>query len=37
MFEIPSMKDVRECVVSEEVILHNESPILLFENQAESA
>lgn len=37
MFEIPSMKDVRECVVSEEVILQNESPILLFENQAESA
>jgi len=37
MFEIPSMKEVRECVISEEVILHNESPILLFENQAESA
>lgn len=37
MFEIPSMKNVRECVVSEEVILQNESPILLFENQAESA
>ncbi|OGP50191.1 MAG: ATP-dependent protease ATP-binding subunit ClpX [Deltaproteobacteria bacterium RBG_13_43_22] len=37
MFEIPSMKNVQECVVSEEVILHNESPILLFENQAESA
>lgn len=37
MFEIPSMKDVRECVIGEEVILHNESPILLFENQAESA
>ncbi|MBI5604076.1 MAG: ATP-dependent Clp protease ATP-binding subunit ClpX [Deltaproteobacteria bacterium] len=37
MFEIPSMKNVRECVVSEEVILNNETPILLFENQAESA
>jgi ATP-dependent Clp protease ATP-binding subunit ClpX len=37
MFEIPSMKNVQECVVSEEVILHNESPILLFENQAKSA
>jgi ATP-dependent Clp protease ATP-binding subunit ClpX len=37
MFEIPSMKNVHECVVSEEVILHNDSPILLFENQAESA
>ena len=29
MFEIPSLKNVQECVVSEEVILHNESPILL--------
>ena len=37
MFEIPSLKNVQECVISEEVILHNESPILLFENQAESA
>jgi len=37
MFEIPSMKNVQECVISEEVILHNESPILLFENKAESA
>ncbi len=37
MFEIPSLKNVQECVVSEEVILNNESPILLFENQAESA
>jgi ATP-dependent Clp protease ATP-binding subunit ClpX len=37
MFEIPSLKNVQECVVSEEVILHNETPILLFENQAESA
>ncbi len=37
MFEIPSLKNVHECVVNEEVILHNDSPILLFENQAESA
>jgi ATP-dependent Clp protease ATP-binding subunit ClpX len=37
MFEIPSMKGVRECVVGEEVITQNEAPILLFENQAESA
>jgi ATP-dependent Clp protease ATP-binding subunit ClpX len=37
MFEIPSLKSVHECVVSEEVILQNESPILLYENQAESA
>jgi ATP-dependent Clp protease ATP-binding subunit ClpX len=37
MFDIPSMKKVQECVVSEEVILNNEPPILLFANQAESA
>jgi ATP-dependent Clp protease ATP-binding subunit ClpX len=37
MFDIPSMKNVQECVVSEEVILNNEPPILLFANQAESA
>ena len=37
MYEIPSMNNVRECIVSEEVVLKKESPILLLENQAESA
>ena len=37
MFEIPSLSNVRECIISEEVVLTKESPILLFENQAESA
>jgi len=37
MFEIPSLSNVRECIISEEVVLSQESPILLFENQAESA
>ncbi len=37
MFEIPSLNNVRECIISEEVVLSKESPILLFENQAESA
>jgi ATP-dependent Clp protease ATP-binding subunit ClpX len=37
MFEIPSLSNVRECIISEEVVLSKESPILLFENQAESA
>ncbi len=37
MYELPSLKNVRECVVSEEVIINQEQPILLFEKQAESA
>lgn len=37
MFEIPSLNNVRECIISEEVVLSKEAPILLFENQAESA
>ena len=37
MYELPSSKNVRECVISEEVILHHEQPILLYEKQAESA
>lgn len=37
MYEIPSLKNVRECVVSEEVVLSHEQPILLYEKQAESA
>jgi ATP-dependent Clp protease ATP-binding subunit ClpX len=31
MYEIPSIEDVKECVISEEVVLNNESPILLYE------
>lgn len=34
MYEIPSMPDVRECVVGEEVISKGETPLLLYENQA---
>ncbi len=37
MFDIPSMKNVRECLVNEEVILKHESPILIYEPQAEIA
>jgi len=37
MYELPSLKNVRECVVSEEVVLNSEQPILLYEKQAESA
>ena len=34
MYDIPSMPDVRECVIGEEVITGNENPLLLYENQA---
>jgi ATP-dependent Clp protease ATP-binding subunit ClpX len=37
MYELPALKNVRECVISEEVILHREPPILLYEKKAESA
>ncbi|MBW1681340.1 MAG: ATP-dependent Clp protease ATP-binding subunit ClpX [Deltaproteobacteria bacterium] len=33
MYDIPSLPDVRECVVGEEVITKGESPLLLYENQ----
>ena len=31
MYKIPSIKDVKECVVGEDVILNKEDPILLYE------
>jgi len=37
MYELPSQRDVHECVISEEVILKNEQPILLYEQKAETA
>lgn len=37
MFELPELSNCRECVISEEVIASGESPILLFESQAERA
>jgi ATP-dependent Clp protease ATP-binding subunit ClpX len=33
MYDIPSLPDVRECVIGEEVIEKGESPLLLYENQ----
>jgi ATP-dependent Clp protease ATP-binding subunit ClpX len=35
MYDIPSMEGVKECVINEDVILNNEEPILLFEQQSE--
>ncbi len=37
MYEIPSMDNVKECVIGEEVVIHNEDPILLFEPSKKKA
>ncbi|MEA3470479.1 MAG: ATP-dependent Clp protease ATP-binding subunit ClpX [Thermodesulfobacteriota bacterium] len=37
MYDIPSRKDVRECLISEEVVFNKEKPILLFETIPESS
>ena len=37
MYEIPSQPNIRECIVSEEVVLHRENPILLYEKEVEVA
>jgi len=31
MYEIPSIKSVKECVVGEDVVMNRETPILLYE------
>jgi len=31
MFEVPSLSSIRECIVSEEMILHDAKPIVLYE------
>jgi ATP-dependent Clp protease ATP-binding subunit ClpX len=37
MYDLPSLKEVQECVVGDEVILKGEDPLLLYSNQAEYA
>ncbi len=37
MYEIPSQKGVKECLVTEETIVKRDKPILIYEKQAESA
>jgi ATP-dependent Clp protease ATP-binding subunit ClpX len=37
MYDIPSETDIRECVISEEVVLKKEQPILIYETKSESA
>ncbi len=37
MYEIPSRRDIRECIINEEAVLRGEKPILVLENKIESA
>ncbi len=37
MYDIPSVENVKECVISEDVILKREAPILLFEQSKKKA
>ena len=37
MYEIPSQPDIRECVISEEVVTSRDLPLLLYEGTLESA
>jgi len=37
MYELPSIEDVKECVIGEDVILNNEDPILLYEQTKKQA
>ncbi len=37
MYEIPSVKNVKECVISEDVVLNREEPILLYEQTKKQA
>ena len=35
MYELPSRKDVQECVISEQVILNGDYPVILYLNRPE--
>lgn len=37
MYEIPSRKDIKECVINEDVVIRRERPILIYEKDRESA
>jgi ATP-dependent Clp protease ATP-binding subunit ClpX len=37
MYELPSRNDVRECVITEDVVSNKEKPILIFETKSETA
>ena len=37
MYDVPSAENVKECIVSEEVVSQQKQPILVYENEAELA
>ena len=37
MYEIPSQKGIKECLITEDTVMKKEKPILIYEKQAESA
>lgn len=37
MYDIPSQNNIKECVISEDVVLKKEKPILIYETKSESA
>jgi ATP-dependent Clp protease ATP-binding subunit ClpX len=37
MYDLPSAENVKECVISEDVVLNNEEPILLYEQTKKQA
>jgi ATP-dependent Clp protease ATP-binding subunit ClpX len=37
MYEVPSQKGIKDCLITEETIIRNEKPILIYEKQVESA
>ena len=37
MYEIPSQKGIKECLINEDTVIKKEKPILIYEKQAESA
>ncbi len=37
MYDLPSRSDVKECIISEDVVMKSDSPILLFESSTETA
>jgi ATP-dependent Clp protease ATP-binding subunit ClpX len=37
MYEIPSQRGIKECLINEDTIIKKERPILVYEKQAESA
>jgi ATP-dependent protease Clp ATPase subunit len=37
MFELPSMKDVHECIITAEVVMGQKKPIWIYQPAAKSA